>query len=385
MSAPVIELALHDRACEACGTSSTRTVCEWSHTAITRTQRWLFRNTIAICETCGFCYLSPCYAPADLTRYYGDSFARFAGQALDFSPEKRLAFIDDVLAKHKHAAIDGVIELGGNADTPFQQGLRERFGKVAAYEPNAECGSDFNDVRQVPAGAFDLLVHYFILEHIAEVRSFLRQCHRMLRSGGVMIIEVPDLMIYPRDIAALILHEHCNHFTVENLRQLAALEGFKMIDSSLELCSRSFGFVAAFERLPDGVTDSYEARVFDRNLEAINAGVQRVQSFRDRVATTIAGLRAHPEQRVVLWGANDNLLKALPDGESLDNAVLIDSDPRKANYHASIPAVLPMDATEALRQADHLILFTRLHASSILHWIEQHTGRRFDDAVILDY
>lgn len=387
MSTQVTELPLHDRACEACGAASPlRNVCEWSHAAVTRTRRWLFRNTIAICETCGFTFLSPCYAPSDLTSYYGDSYARFGGQALDFSPEKRLAFIDGVLATRRNGEAQAVIELGGNADTAFQRGLRERFDAVASYEPNAECNSDFNDLGQVPAGSFDLLVHYFILEHIADVRSFLRQCRRLLRPGGVMILEVPDLMLYPQDISALILHEHCNHFTLENLRHLAGLEGFGLLDSSSSLCSRGFGFAAAFESLPDDAPPSgFAARCFSRNLKALEAGVARVSRFRELVGSTMAGVRAHPGWKVVLWGANDNLVKALPEGQGLPNAVLVDSDPRKVRYHDTLRAIPPLEAVDALRQADKLILFTRLHAPAILDWIEKHAGRRFADAVILDY
>ncbi|MCA1962899.1 MAG: class I SAM-dependent methyltransferase [Prosthecobacter sp.] len=386
MNTPVIELPLHGRSCEACGISNLRKVCEWSHVAVTRTRQWLFRNTITICETCGFTFLSPCYAPADLTQYYSDSYARFGGQALDFSPEKRLAFIDSVLASRQRGPVKGVIEVGGNADTAFQRGLGERFGVVSSYEPNAECGSDFADLGQAPESSYDLLVHYFILEHIADVRGFLRECRRLLRGGGVMILEVPDLMLYPHDISALILHEHCNHFTLENLAHLAALEGFELIDSSSTLCSRSFGFAAAFERLPDGAElPGHVVRCFDRNLAALDAGITRVTRFRELVEVTMDSLRCHPEWKVVLWGANDNLVKALPQGQKLSNAILVDSDPRKIHYHQAFRAILPSEALDALREADKLILFTRLHAPAILDWIEHHAGRRFADAVILDY
>lgn len=352
---------------------------------MTRNSQWRFRNSITICETCGFTFLSPCFLPEQLTEYYQDSYARFGGQALDFSPEKRLAFIDQVLGTPGMKPVKDVIELGGNAATPFQEGLRARFDHVASYEPNAECGSDFGNVEQVPAHAFDLLVHYFILEHIAAVRPFLAQCHRMLRPGGIMIVEVPDLLIYPRDIAALILHEHCNHFTVDNLSHLAAQEGFRLVISSSEQCSRSFGFVAAFERLPDGSTTLYEARVFERNIAALTAGVQRVQAFRDLLERTRRELRAAPDQKVVFWGANDNLVKLLPHGESLPNVTLVDSDPRKTHYHPSLTATLPQDAIDALKDAARLVLFTRLHAPAILNWIEENAGRRFTEVTILDY
>ncbi len=382
---PLIELDRVERVCEACGDASRHTVCDWSHEAITRGHRWLFHNTIVICERCGFTFLSPCFRPADLTKYYGDSFSRFGGQALDFSPEKRLAFIDEVLRQQGKTKVEGVIELGGNENTTFQEGLRQRFGRVSSYEPNSECESDFQGVQAVPDSSFDLLVHYFILEHIAEVRPFLRECHRMMRRGGVMVVEVPDLLLYPRYIDALILHEHCNHFTLESLRHLAALEGFRFIAGSNESCSRPFGFVAAFERLEDGGKDDFQAHDFERNLAVLDTGVKRVRDYRDRVAQTLEELEANPQEKVVLWGANDNLMKMLPADRSLPNAVLVDSDPRKKHFHGSLTAVPPLEAVEALRAAGRLILFTRLHAPAILQWIEENTGRRFEDAVILDY
>lgn len=75
----------------------------------------------------------------------------------------------------------------------------------------------------------------------------------------------------------------------------------------------------------------------------------------------------------------------LPLGETLPNAVLIDSDPRKRDYHSMLKAVMPLDAVGDIQSADRLILFTRLHAPAILNWIEQNTGRRFEAPVILDY
>jgi hypothetical protein len=45
----------------------------------------------------------------------------------------------------------------------------------------------------------------------------------------------------------------------------------------------------------------------------------------------------------------------------------------------------PDEAVEALRSADRLILFTRLHAPAILDWIERNAGRRFAEVLILDY
>lgn len=376
------DIPLVDRACEACGTSRLREIVRWEREAATRTRRWKFVTPIVCCEGCGFTFLSPCFSAAALEEYYADSYARFGGQALDFSPEKRLDFIDEVCGRVMPGQLPRVIELGGNADTPFQAALRSRSASVSSYELNAECRSDYSTVSEVPDEAFDLVLHYFILEHIPEVRAFLRECRRMLRVGGAMIVEVPDLMVYPRDVVALCLYEHCNHFTVDNLRHLAALEGFRLICAS-DRCSRSYGFSAAFEKLPDGVAEGFKAECFERNLGALGDGVARAEGFNARVAATLQELHLHPEERVVFWGANDHLLKMFPGDPLLPNAVLVDSDPRKANFHPVMPARQPGEVIEQIRAADRLVLFTQIHAQQILDWIAEHADRRFESPVIL--
>src|SRR5690606_23276769 len=90
------DIPLVDRACEACGTSRLREIVRREREAATRTRRWKFVTPIVCCEGCGFTFLSPCFSAAALEEYYADSYARFGGQALDFSPEKRLDFIDEV-------------------------------------------------------------------------------------------------------------------------------------------------------------------------------------------------------------------------------------------------------------------------------------------------
>lgn len=379
---PMIVLPLEDRACEACGTSRLREIVRWEREALTRTKRWRFETPIVCCEGCGFTFLSPCFPAAALEEYYADSYSRYGGQALDFSPERRLEFIDEVCGRLMPGLPPRIIELGGNADTPFQTELRRRAASVLSYELNAECPSDYKSIHAIPNGDFDLVLHYFILEHIPGVRAFLKECHRMLRVGGAMILEVPDLMIYPLDTVALSLYEHCNHFTVENLRHLAALEGFRLI-SATDRCSRSYGFSAAFERLPDGAEDDFRAQCFDRNLDALREGVAKAESFNVLIAATLEELHSDPGARIVFWGANDNFLKMFPCDPQLPNAVLVDSDPRKAGFHPVLPAHQPGEVIDRIREADRLVLFTRIHAPQILDWISVHAGRTFDSPVIL--
>ena len=48
-------------------------------------------------------------------------------------------------------------------------------------------------VRTDLRGTFDLVMHFFVLEHIAEPRPFLRQQLDLLKPGGTLVFEIPNV------------------------------------------------------------------------------------------------------------------------------------------------------------------------------------------------
>jgi SAM-dependent methyltransferase len=47
--------------------------------------------------------------------------------------------------------------------------------------------------RLYPSDSFDVVTAFAVVEHITDVRSFLRECRRLLRPGGVLVISIPLL------------------------------------------------------------------------------------------------------------------------------------------------------------------------------------------------
>jgi SAM-dependent methyltransferase len=57
------------------------------------------------------------------------------------------------------------------------------------------CAHDLRKGIPYPDGTFDVVYHSHVLEHFSKqtARSFLQECHRVLRRGGVIRVAVPDL------------------------------------------------------------------------------------------------------------------------------------------------------------------------------------------------
>ena len=68
---------------------------------------------------------------------------------------------------------------------------------------------------------FDLIIHNAVLEHIFDLKKFLKICKHLLNKNGDMFICVPDceLALKVGD-PSIINHEHINYFTKKNLLNL---------------------------------------------------------------------------------------------------------------------------------------------------------------------
>lgn len=89
--------------------------------------------------------------------------------------------------------------------------------------------------RDIPAStpdtSFDAAALFHVLEHITEPREILRQLHRVLKPGGLLVIEVPNWGSHLRRLQGVdwlyVIDHHVNYFDRHSLTRLVEPLGFQ--------------------------------------------------------------------------------------------------------------------------------------------------------------
>lgn len=166
------------------------------------------------CLECDVRYLYPLLTPDEESRFYNSEFENFMGgrsglsggwegaekhiQANSSTRIRRLKYLETFIRKG-----DSLLEVGcssGFMIIPFKDDGYECTG----IEPSG-IFSDYvkkkgitvyssieQMVKQEPKHQFDIIIHFFVLEHVSNPMSFLDVQLSLLKPGGKIVFEIPN-------------------------------------------------------------------------------------------------------------------------------------------------------------------------------------------------
>lgn len=165
------------------------------------------------CGDCEMVYLYPTLTPEEEDKLYKNEFEKYmakrAGKDMDWTgPEKhfqsnqrevarRMPVIEPYLKKAKT-----VLEIGCSSGFMLSA-LKDKGLEAFGLDPSGtftdyvrgkgiKVYSDLAALKKDrPQQKFDLIIHYFVLEHVPEPIEFVKEYMQLLNSGGTMIFEVP--------------------------------------------------------------------------------------------------------------------------------------------------------------------------------------------------
>jgi 2-polyprenyl-3-methyl-5-hydroxy-6-metoxy-1,4-benzoquinol methylase len=166
------------------------------------------------CPECDVAFIHPPMTEEEEATFYSKEFEKFmekrAGKDFDWSgPEahirsnekqfkRRLRFLSEYITLGKR-----VLEIGCSSGFMLLP-LKEAGLSVVGVEPSDNFmgflktrGVEvYPSLEHVSAGErkrdFDLVMHFFVLEHIRKPIEFLKEALKLVASGGVMVFEVPS-------------------------------------------------------------------------------------------------------------------------------------------------------------------------------------------------
>ena len=370
---PVIVVRNHPRACECCGGDDHEILWAYECEKVQRSAIYQFAVSNVICRSCGFVFIAPCYDAQQLQDYYDDFWDI---DAVDYDWDKRL------FVASRYAVPEGVfVEIGAKQQSAFHEGLRAHFGTIITQDISSAGDLQTKDLNSIKPNSVDVIAHYYVLEHITNITAFLSDAWDKLRADGHMIVEVPDIAHYADDASALIHWEHTNHFSAGTLAQIAANEGFQCVETSIADRSRSFGFVSVFKKVAKPAQMLLTTNEYEQNKRLVEIGVEKIAADKQRHEDSKAILARWIADglSVVVWGVNDDFSALHEAGAITSDVCVVDIDPRKSSLISGCEILTPSLATDAIKDADAILICARTFTVQILDSIAADYDKTFPD------
>ena len=188
---------------------------------------------------------------------------------------------------------------------------------------------------------FDIIIFYGVLEHIYDMRTFLRDVRELLKDGGKVLIGVPNCegQIERGDISIL-LHEHWSYFTRNSLEMTLNTNGLK---NTITLSETGGVLFACAEK--NNVKESIDGDIEAENRR-FNLYSKYYDTQRERLANFFIKAKEHGESIGIFPPCRGiNWLSVVSEKSELGEIRFIDDNPIFQNkYYPSFEC--PIESLE---------------------------------------
>lgn len=197
---------------------------------------------------------------------------------------------------------------------------------------------------------FDAAVMVHVLEHVQSPVETLRVLRTMIRKGGRLCIEVPNILTFPENnLSPWFSYEHLYYFSPRTLTNVLSASGFDVLN-----VSGDFGgpIVRAIAR-SFSATTYRDTTVFRDEYPLIQAKIKHqekhIQELRTRLENIVSQASQH-EDRVVLYGAgvHTELLFQLADFTKMHIVGIVDQDITKVGHKLAGYQIYPVHSIQTL-------------------------------------
>lgn len=250
------ELKIVNRNCPSCG-------CDSHHSKSTGYGLDIW--DIVTCCACGFTYMDKAPAYEELksniswertfdieaerregTRPISRRMSRMTRWRMALFPRNKFPDLLNRFSKAGHVLDVGCGDGGQmrNLDKRFHPSGVEISAELAErasaffrqYGGDCVCAPALTGLQSLPDGRFSAVTMRSYLEHESQPKPVLGEIYRILKSGGVTIIKVPNYACFNRHVTGkkwcgFRYPDHQNYFTPKSLRRMAKQAGFSMFRS----------------------------------------------------------------------------------------------------------------------------------------------------------
>jgi SAM-dependent methyltransferase len=206
--------------------------------------------TIVECAGCGFRFTNPRPYGKEISRYYDSPeyishdakksslFQSIYKTLRKFSVRNKFSIIK------KNSYGKSILDIGCGTGE-FLNFCQKNNYTTTGIEPNEKARKyaaanfglsvyDENSLDSFQTDSFDVITMWHVLEHVHNINERLQLIARLLKSGGILVVAVPecnswDAINYKEFWAAYDLPRHLYHFTQVTLKRLVSKHGLEVV------------------------------------------------------------------------------------------------------------------------------------------------------------
>jgi 2-polyprenyl-3-methyl-5-hydroxy-6-metoxy-1,4-benzoquinol methylase len=213
------------------------------------------QDRIVKCEKCNLVYVNPRLKPGVIVKGYSEGsdevfVSQVNGREITFN--KSLNFIE------KFSKPGKILDIG-TAGGSFLYVAKKRGWEVYGIEPNKwlcnwgkeNYGIDIKPGTifdyKYPNDFFDVVTLWDVLEHVPDPKKVLDECNRILRSGGLLVVNYPDIDSLVARIMkkkwVFLLSVHLFYFTPDTISKILSKTEFKIVKIKKHFQTLSLGYI----------------------------------------------------------------------------------------------------------------------------------------------
>ena len=197
------------------------------------------------CNDCGFIFMNPRFTPRTLSDLYGEEYYRGSAEYSYYderSAERFSRYVWDARMRiiRKYASGGNLLDIGAafgglmKASEPYFTAYGIEPSPYAAAHARELFGPRLHegtlDDNHFPDRYFSCITMIEVLEHIADPVKALRECFRLLKAGGLLVVQTANMDgLQARRLGeryAYLMPGHLSYFTRKNLTDSLLRAGF---------------------------------------------------------------------------------------------------------------------------------------------------------------
>lgn len=219
--------------------------CRICRSSCAETSLQFNERTLARCATCGVMQVKPFPSDEEIRSFYiHENFASENGARFKGLAERMSVFFRKKRAEHIKKFTRGqnakILDIGAGRGVMIQE-LKKNGWDVYGVLPASQTKDTGANIfygnltdANFPAVFFDCVTLFHVLEHLAAPKEALREIFRILKPGGILVMELPNASgVVPRLFKTFWfgynVPEHLYHFTPINLKHILEEEGFAVM------------------------------------------------------------------------------------------------------------------------------------------------------------